>query len=252
MVPVARSRLRIGNSANTGSAFSRAGCSRVDELPVEYRVDAVVLLLLLVEGHVERSRAPYREWPTGRGACAFQCLVTSRTFEAVGLADHFVHRAEAEFGHDFAQFFGQERNRFTTCSGLPVKSSRSSLFWVATPTGQVLRWHLRIMMQPAVTRAAVATPHSSAPSRAAMARSRPVSDLPVGLHHYAAAQFVAHQRLVRFGQAQFPGQAGVADRAERRGAGAAVVAGNEHHVGVGFGNARPQWCRRRLRTPASR
>ena len=36
------------------------------------------------------------------------------------------------------------------------------------PTGQVFRWHLRIMMQPIVTRAAVAMPHSSAPSSVAI------------------------------------------------------------------------------------
>ena len=33
-----------------------------------------------------------------------------------------------------------------------------------TPTGQVLRWHLRIMMQPSTTSGAVAKPNSSAPS----------------------------------------------------------------------------------------
>ena len=45
---------------------------------------------------------------------------------------------------------------------------------MATPTGQVLRWHLRIMMQPSVTSGAVAKPNSSAPSIAAITTSRPV------------------------------------------------------------------------------
>ena len=49
---------------------------------------------------------------------------------------------------------------------------------VATPTGQVLVWHLRIMMQPMVIRGAVAKPNSSAPSSAATARSRPVRSCP--------------------------------------------------------------------------
>ena len=43
--------------------------------------------------------------------------------------------------------------------------------------------------------------------------------LAVGLHDDAAAQIVEHERLVRFGQAQFPGNAGVLDaglRARRR------------------------------------
>ena len=49
---------------------------------------------------------------------------------------------------------------------------------VATPTEHVFRWHLRSIMQPMVTRAAVATPHSSAPSNAAIAMSRLVLICP--------------------------------------------------------------------------
>src|ERR1700742_1791912 len=61
-----------------------------------------------------------------------------------------------------------------TCSGVPVKRARSTGSWVATPTGQVLRWHLRIMMQPAAISGAVAKPNSSAPSIAPTTTSRPV------------------------------------------------------------------------------
>ncbi len=50
--------------------------------------------------------------------------------------------------------------KFSTNSGLPVNRSRSSGFWVATPTGQVSRWQTRIMMQPATTNGAVAKPNS--------------------------------------------------------------------------------------------
>ncbi len=64
--------------------------------------------------------------------------------------------------------------KLTTNSGLPEKRSRSTGFWVATPTGQVSRWQTRIMMQPETTSGAVAKPNSSAPSRAAMTTSRPV------------------------------------------------------------------------------
>ena len=61
--------------------------------------------------------------------------------------------------------------------------------------------------------------------------------LAVGLDRDAAAQIVQHQRLVRLGQAQLPGHAGVLDGGQRRGAGAAVVAADQHHVGVGLGHA---------------
>ena len=39
---------------------------------------------------------------------------------------------------------------------------------VATPIGQVLRWHLRIILQPSTINALVANPYSSAPSSALM------------------------------------------------------------------------------------
>ena len=60
----------------------------------------------------------------------------------------------------------------------------------------------------------------------------------VGLHPHLAAQVVAAQGLVGFGQAQFPWRASVLDRGQRRGAGATVVAGDGDQVGIGLGHAR--------------
>ena len=59
----------------------------------------------------------------------------------------------------------------------------------------------------------------------------------VGLQHDAAAQVVQHERLVRFGDAELPRQAGVLDARERRSAGAAGVAGNEDVIGKTLGHA---------------
>ena len=67
-----------------------------------------------------------------------------------------------------------KKKKLMTCSGWPWKRLRSTGSCVATPTGQVLRWHLRIMMQPAAISGAVAKPNSSAPSSAPMTTSRPV------------------------------------------------------------------------------
>ena len=61
-----------------------------------------------------------------------------------------------------------------TFSGLPANFSRSVSSWVQTPTGQVLEWHCRTMMQPMATSEAVPMPNSSAPSMAAITTSRPV------------------------------------------------------------------------------
>src|SRR5690348_12971753 len=40
-----------------------------------------------------------------------------------------------------------KKKKFTTCSGWPLNFARSTGSCVATPTGQVFRWHLRIMMR---------------------------------------------------------------------------------------------------------
>ena len=59
----------------------------------------------------------------------------------------------------------------------------------------------------------------------------------VGAQTDAAAQAVVDEDLLRFGEAQFPGIAGVLDAGERRGAGAAGVAGDHDVVGIGLGDA---------------
>ena len=78
--------------------------------------------------------------------------------------------------------------RLTTFSGVPVNLPRSAASWVQTPTGQVLEWHCRTMMQPMATRLAVPMPNSSAPSIAAITMSRPVLDAAVGPQPHAVAQ----------------------------------------------------------------
>ena len=62
-------------------------------------------------------------------------------------------------------------------------------------------------------------------------------DLAVDLDGDARAQVVEEQRLLRLGEADLPWHAGVLHRGLRRGAGAAVVAGDGDVVGVGLGDA---------------
>ena len=71
-----------------------------------------------------------------------------------------------------------KKKKLTTCSGVPLKRLRSSGSCVATPTGHVLRWQARIMMQPVAISGAVEKPISSAPSSAATTTSRPVLSWP--------------------------------------------------------------------------
>ena len=59
----------------------------------------------------------------------------------------------------------------------------------------------------------------------------------VDLHLDLLAQLVEPQRLLGLGQAEFPRLPGVLERGQRRRAGAAVVAGDDHLVGVRLGDA---------------
>ena len=62
-------------------------------------------------------------------------------------------------------------------------------------------------------------------------------ELPVDLHDDAVTQAVEHQGLLGLGQAELPRCSGVLERRQRAGAGAAVVAGDQHDVGLGLGHA---------------
>ena len=131
-----------------------------------------------------------------------------------------------------------KRMKLTTCSGLPANFSRSFGSCVATPAGQVFRWHTRIMMQP------VRDQRRRREAEFLGAEKRRDDDvttrlqLTVRLDRDAAAQIVHHQRLVRLRDTQLPRQACVRNRGLRRRAGAAVVAADQHDVGVRFRDAR--------------
>src|ERR1035438_7493766 len=164
-----------------------------------------------------------------------------------------------------------KKKKLMAFSGVPRNLARNAGSCVAMPTGQVLRWHLRIMMQPSATSGAVEKPNSSAPSSAAMVTSRPVCSLPSvcrrtrprrsfitstwwgssgpqspgapagvsgGNRPGAPAKVVHHQHRVGLCEAQFPGRAGVLDGGERAGAGAAGIARDQDDVGMRFGDAR--------------
>ena len=127
--------------------------------------------------------------------------------------------------------------KVSTNSGLPEKRERSSGFCVAMPTGQVSRWQTRIMTQPDDDE------RGRGEAELLGAEQRRHDDvatglqLPVDLDDDAVAQAVEHERLLRLGEAELPRGAGVLERGQRRGTGAAVVARDEHDVGVRLGDA---------------
>jgi hypothetical protein len=170
---------------------------------------------------------------------AFQWSSAMRGVEHVHAAHHLVEGAEAQLGHVLAHLLGDEEEEVDDVLGLcPVNLARSTGSCVAMPTGQVFRWHLRIMMQPMVTSGAVAKPNSSAPSSAAITTSRPVCSLPSVCTRMRPRRSFSTSTCCVSARPSSQGSAGVLDGTERRSAGAAVVAGDQHHVGMRLGDAR--------------
>jgi len=77
----------------------------------------------------------------------------------------------------------------------------------ASGTGQVLRWHLRIMMHPGLTSAQGETKFFR-PQQGCDGDIAPVQSLPSVLHADAAAQIVHDEHLLRFRETEFPRSAG--------------------------------------------
>ncbi len=130
-----------------------------------------------------------------------------------------------------------KKKKFTTCFRLSLEFLRSSGSCVATPTGQVFRWHLRIMMQPVTTSGAVGESKFVGAENRADCNIAAGLHLAIHLHCDAAAQLVQHQRLLGFRKAKFPGRAGMLDRRPGRSAGTAIVPGDGDVIGLCLGYA---------------
>ena len=169
---------------------------------------------------------------------AFQCSIGVVGVQAFDVSDHVIELAEAQLRHVFAQLLRDEHHEVHHVLGLAFE----------------LRAQHRVLGRDAHRAGVEVThPHHDTSRRhqrrggetelvgAQQRRNRHVAaglELAVGLHVDAPAQVVEHQGLLRFGQSQLPGRSGMLDRTPRRGAGAAVMAADQDHVGLGLGYAR--------------
>ena len=158
--------------------------------------------------------------------------------EPVDAADHLLDRAEAELRHQLAHLLGDEAHEVDDVLRLARELLAQS---------RILRRDAgRAGVEVADAHHDAADRHQRRGGKAELLGAEQRGDddvaagleLAVGLDGDAAAQVVQHQRLVRLGEAEFPRQAGVRDRGLRRGARAAVVAADQHDVGVRLGDAR--------------
>ena len=168
---------------------------------------------------------------------AFQCVDRGAGVEHLDVADHLGHRAEAERGHQLAHLLGDVLEEGLDELGPPGEplaqfrvlgrdADRAGVE-VADPHHHAARDDQRGGGEPVLLGAEEGRDHDVAPGL----------ELAVGLHDDAVAQPVEQQRLLGLGEAELPRPAGVLQRRQRAGAGAAVVAGDQHDVGLGLAHA---------------
>ena len=157
--------------------------------------------------------------------------------EQVGAADQVVELADAHLRHQLAHFFGDEEEVVDDMLGLAGE---------ALAQHRILRGDAdRAGVEVALAHHDAAFDHQRRGGETEFvgAEQRADDDVAAGLHLAvdldadAAAQAVQHQRLLRFGQTEFPRRAGMLDRRDRARAGAAVEAGDHHVIGLGLGDA---------------
>ena len=170
-------------------------------------------------------------------ALAFQWSTSLRALDHVNAADHLIHCAESQSSPSFANVFRYEEEKVYDIFRGPPNFFRNTGSCVAMPTGQVLRWHLRIMMQPMAIRGVVEKPNSSAPSNAAITTSRPVCNLPsVWTRMRLRRSFITSTCCVSARPSSHGMPACLIDD-ERRRTCSPVIAAYQNRVRMGFCNA---------------
>ena len=157
--------------------------------------------------------------------------------EHLHLADHLVEAAVAERGHQLAHFLGDEEEIVDHVLGLALE---------ALAQHRVLRGDAdRAGVEVALAHHDAAGGDQRRGGEAEFVGAQhgahdhvaAGADAAVDLHRNAPAQAVDDQRLVGLGQADFPRGAGMLDRGQRRGAGAAFEAGDGDVIGARLGDA---------------
>ena len=210
------------------SALQRRS-AELQQLLVQRLVEPVVLRRNTVRGDL---RADFRAVEDRREVEALRFPLVDRLthIEQVAAADHLIERAEAHLRHVLAHLLGDE----------------------AEEVDDVLRPSLELLAQLRVLRGDAhgagvemadahhdaAHDHERRGREAVLLRSqqRCDHDIAAGLHlavrldDDAVAQVVQHESLLRFREAELPGDAGMLDRRKWACAGAAVVAADEDDV----------------------
>ncbi len=172
--------------------------------------------------------------------------------EQIDTADEIVEPRDAKLRHQPARLLGDEEEEVDDVLRFAGVLRAQPGSCVAMPTGHVLRWQARIMMQPVAISAAVAKPISSGAEQRGTTMSRPVLSWPSVCTQMRRAQVVPPQRLVRLCEPDSQGMPACIIDVESRCRRAAVVAGDETRGRLPPSATPLRPCPRRLRRPASR
>ena len=209
---------------------------KLDQLAIEHLVEAVVLPLGIVDGDLGRH---LRLMEDAREVEALGLPMVDRLalIQDLGLADHLGEAAEAERGHVFAHFLGDEEEEIDDVLGLALESGAQH---------RVLRGDAdRAGVQMAFAHHDAAGGDQGRGGEAELVGAEQSAHhhvaagahAAIDLHGDAAAQAIEHERLLGLGEADLPRRAGMLDRGERRGARAALEAGDGDMIGARLGDA---------------
>ncbi len=228
-MPTVRLTLRIGRSIVDVLAVQDRRLGEADQLDVERVLEAVVLADRLVHRLAVRVLR-HGEDRADVEARGLPVVDRRARVERLDVADHLGHRAEAERGHQLAHLLGDELEERLDELGL----AGEALAQLGVLGGDADR--ARVEVADAHHDAARHDERRGGEAELLGAEQGGDDDvaaglqLAVGLHDDAVAQPVEQQRLLGLGEAELPRPAGVLERRQRAGAGAAVVAGDQHDV----------------------
>ena len=238
IVPTVRCTLRTADLDAHRLAPLERGRGLADQLLVERLVEPVVLRLRAEQGLALVGVLGRGEDRREVETVGLPVVDRGAGVEHLDVADRLGDRAEAERGEQLAHLLGEELEEVHDELGL----AREALAQHRVLGGDAHRAGVEV----ADPHHHAAAHHERRGGEAELLGPEQRGDhhvaaglqLAVALHDDAVAQAVAHERLLGLGQAELPRTAGVLERRERRRAGAAVVTGDEHDVGVGLGHAR--------------
>jgi hypothetical protein len=211
-------------------------CGLGNQGVIERLVEAVILGLHLAAGDA-RGQGGRIEDGREIDALGFPVGVGYGGVDFFNAADHLVHGAEAELGHVLAHLLGDKEEEVDDVLGLAGEAGAQH---------RVLRGDAdRAGIQVALAHHDAAHGDERHSGEAELFSAEQCGDndvaagleLAVGLDLDAAAQIVEQKDLLRLGEAELPGKAGMLDGTERGSAGSAIIARDEHHIGMGFGDA---------------